>query len=131
MFRLFLALSIAFAATSATASSMHHPVAVQTNPQHQKSPRDCRQLPPMAVPTKCPDLPLMAMDHSGRAAPSQDKTDGHPGDPLCVGCVAPSTISPPALTARLTLVALPARELELRELLGDAAPPATPPPRHG
>jgi hypothetical protein len=71
----------------------------------------------------------MAMTMSDDSAPEAPIKANPHADAMCIGCVAPSTVRPPIVAARLfDASALTFVPVAAGAALGDR-PPATPPPR--
>lgn len=89
---------------------------------------------PAAAAPPCHDagemaVPGMAMDTP--ASPAPDRSEKAPAmvKALCVGCIAPTTMKPTALTAPTLADARHAAPAPIRPLTGAALPPEPPPPR--
>lgn len=74
----------------------------------------------------CHEVPAMAGIAQHNPVPAKSM----PAD-MCIGCIAPATMHPPVLTARILLPAPAPVTPVLTALAGARIPPATPPPRLG
>lgn len=92
----------------------------------------CHTLEASSVPVAEHDGHAMAMAIPGDAAPDAPAKPNPHADAMCIGCIAPSTVRPPIVAARLfDPIARAVAHVPTGAALGQG-PPATPPPRlHG
>lgn len=82
---------------------------------------------PAAAAPACHEMAAMTMDHDA-PAPQPDKAPAM-GKVLCVGCIAPSTMTVSAVTPPLPLVARHDATGPVRRMPGAILTPEPPPPR--
>lgn len=127
LLRAVLALMIAFTGPMAVASPMHF--AAKVEPKKDKPA--CKELPPMAKPAPCPEIPAMAMGMHHMPMPEQGRHHDENSGAQCVGCIAPATVKLPNVQDLIESASLPPSAEAADGLRLAALTPASPPPRRG